>query len=86
MGHTQSTAVVVLVQNASSASSEVICRKVAVHHDEALGAYHFDMQLFQHFATTKCAHCQVQHALLCIKIAALCEHYRNVRSTYNSIL
>ena len=59
MGHTQSTAVVALVQNAGAAGSDVSVKKVTVHHDEALGAYHFDMQLFQHFASTKCAHCKV---------------------------
>jgi molecular chaperone DnaK (HSP70) len=64
MGHTKSTAVVVLVQNANGAGTDVTCKKVAVQHDEALGAYHFDMQLFQHFAATKCATCKVSTIFL----------------------
>jgi molecular chaperone DnaK (HSP70) len=66
VGHTKSTAVVVLVQNANGAGSDVTCKKAAVQHDEALGAYHFDMQLFQHFAATKCATCKVRTVFMSI--------------------
>eukprot|EP01032_Pedospumella_encystans_P019121 gene19121-21750_t len=50
MGHTHTTAVVVLVENVTAPGSEISVRKVGVQHDEALGAYHFDLQLFDHFA------------------------------------
>lgn len=42
--------VVVLVENVTAPGSEISVRKVGVQHDEALGAYHFDLQLFEHFA------------------------------------
>jgi hypothetical protein len=62
MGHTHTTAVVVQVTQVAALGAEIGVRKVSVQHDEALGAYHFDLQLFQHFAATKCAHCKVQYA------------------------
>jgi hypothetical protein len=60
MGHTHTTAVVVLMTQVAAPGADISVRKVCVQHDEALGAYHFDMQLFQHFAATKCAHCKVR--------------------------
>jgi len=50
--------VVVLVENVTAAGPEISVRKVAVEHDEALGAYHFDLLLFDHFAS-KCGGAKV---------------------------
>ena len=35
----------------SAPGPDICVRKVSVNHDEALGAYHFDLQLFDHFAS-----------------------------------
>lgn len=52
------SAVVVQVENVTAAGPEISVRKVAVEHDEALGALHFDLLLFDHFAS-KCGGAKV---------------------------
>jgi hypothetical protein len=55
----QWSAVVVLVENVTTPGADISVRKVGVQHDEALGAYHFDMLLFEHFSS-KCGAAKVR--------------------------
>ena len=50
---------VVLVGNVTTPGADISVRKVGVQHDEALGAYHFDMLLFEHFSS-KCGAAKVR--------------------------
>ena len=59
--------VVVLVENVTAPGADIIVRKVCVQHDEALGAYHFDLQLFDHFAA-KVAGPKVSSFLDCVAL------------------
>ena len=53
------------MENVTAAGPDISVRKVAVEHDEALGAFHFDLLLFDHFAS-KCGGAKVS---LCYALA-----------------
>lgn len=67
--------VVVLVEGVTAPGADISVKKVSVQHDAALGAYHFDMQLFEHFS----AKCGAAKVMVFVEIFA--PAYRLVFST-----
>jgi len=59
MGHTQTTVVLVKVSNVSQRGEDILVEKVGVGYDDALGAHHFDAQLFDFLSSSKCPNANV---------------------------
>mmetsp|Transcript_19784 Transcript_19784/g.33087 ORF Transcript_19784/g.33087 Transcript_19784/m.33087 type:complete len:497 (+) Transcript_19784:207-1697(+) len=62
MGHTQTTVVLVKVSNVSQRGEDILVEKVGVGYDDALGAHHFDAQLFDFLSSSKCPNANVKPA------------------------
>lgn len=83
MGHIQTTCVIV---EFPSEGEDLQVKKVSVAHDNNLGAYHFDLQLFHHFAK----HCEEKyktkieiHQKRGVRLMAGCERIRKLLSQLN---